>query len=135
MGKSLTELASYFLPLAQKLIDQANTAGLDVIIVDTGRTAAEQIQKLANGVSWTTHSKHEPQPPEGLSEAIDLAPRACILLKNWGPGDPRWRQLGEIGKSLGLLWGGDWTHINNGYGDQSHFEYIHPESGDTQEEA
>ena len=129
MGRSLDELASYFRPLAEALIDKANAQGLNVIIQDTGRTADEQTIKLATGVSWTTKSKHLPQPPEGKSEAIDLVPRACMALKNWGPGDQRWKQLGAIGEALGLRWGGRWRNLNGGYGDPGHFEYVHPSSG------
>ena len=135
MGRDLNELASYFLPLAQALIENADAAGLDVIVVTTGRTAFEQEQKIAEGVSWTSHSKHEPQPPEGKSEAIDLAPRALTLQKGWAPGDPLWQQLGAIGKKLGLAWGGDWKHVNGGFGDPSHFQYVHPVASTTMEEA
>lgn len=125
MGKSLGELASYMQPLAQALIDKATAAGLDPVVIDTGRTYEEQLGKLAQGVSWTKYSKHEPQPPEGKSEAIDIAPRAVMTLKNWAPQSDLWVQLGSIGKALGLKWGGDWEDTP----DPSHFEYVHePES-------
>jgi hypothetical protein len=121
MGRDLSELASYMLPLAQQLLDKATAAGLDPVVIDTGRTPAQQEQKIAQGVSWVTYSKHEPQPPEMKSEALDVCPRALLTEKNWAPGSPLWQQLGEIGKELGLRWGGDWTKK-----DFSHFEYIHP---------
>ena|SRR5438309_12024170 len=129
MGRNLDECASYCVPLFQELIDKANISGLDVIIQDTGRTPDEQKAKLAIGVSWTIRSKHLPQPPEGKSEAIDLVPRALMILKNWAPGDERWKRLGAIGEALGLRWGGRWVHLNGGYGDPGHFEYIHPGFG------
>jgi hypothetical protein len=129
MGTSLDECASYCIPLFEALIDKANAAGLDVVVEDTGRTVEQQSVKLAAGQSWTSNSKHLPQPPEMKSEAIDLVPRAVMALKNWAPGDPRWQQLGVIGESLGLRWGGRWTRLNNGYGDPGHFEYIHPSAG------
>jgi peptidoglycan L-alanyl-D-glutamate endopeptidase CwlK len=131
MGKNLNELASYMLPKVQALIDQANAAGLDVIIEDTGRTPVEQQVKLAQGVSWTTRSKHLPQPPEMKSEAIDLVPRAVLTLKYWGwNGTPAnshgdWLQLGELGESLGLEWGGRWTRCPS---DPGHFQYKHVET-------
>lgn len=118
-----TTAASYFLPIAQQLIEQANSAGLYVVIIDVDRTPAEQEQKLAEGVSWVTRSKHEPQPPEGKSEAIDLCPKSLLATKNWSPGSSLWAQLGAIGESLGLRWGGRWK-----VQDMGHFEYVHPAS-------
>jgi hypothetical protein len=119
MGNSLDELASYFRPVAEALIAALTEAGLEPVIIDTGRTPTEQVTKLAQGVSWTPYSKHEPQPPEGKSEAIDIAPKSLIGTKLWSPESPLWARQGAIGKSLGLRWGGDWTHVPK---DPSHFE-------------
>jgi peptidoglycan LD-endopeptidase CwlK len=123
MGKNLNELASYFEPLAQALLDKCAAMGVPCRIVDTGRTPAEQVTKLAQGVSWTPRSKHEPQPPEGKSEAIDIVPEAILVenKKDWDPTSPVWLVIGKIGESLGLRWGGAW--VTNP--DPSHFEYIH----------
>jgi peptidoglycan L-alanyl-D-glutamate endopeptidase CwlK len=121
MGKELSELASYFEPLAEQLINLCQAAGINVAIIDTGRTPAEQEQKIAQGVSWVSRSKHEPQPPEGKSEAIDLCPVDYLSMKLWNPQGPLWAQMGAIGKQLGLGWGGDWKE----HPDVGHFEYIH----------
>jgi hypothetical protein len=113
-------------PLAEKLLEQATNAGLDPVVEDTGRTEAEQEQKIAQGVSWTSRSKHLPQPPEGKSEAIDIVPRACIKLKYWGwngtveNSHPHWGKLIEIGESLGLTCGVHFPHPDPG-----HFQYKH----------
>lgn len=126
MGRDLQELASYMLPLAVELIRQCGEAGVDVRIVDTGRTPSEQEQKLAQGVSWVSRSKHEPQPPEGKSEAIDIVPMS-VLAENkpdWDPQHPDWQKIGPIGEALGLRWGGRWK----GHPDPSHFEYVNPDS-------
>ena len=131
MGNSLTELASYMLPLAQELIQRAAVAGIEPIVIDTGRTPAEQQVKIEQGVSWTLNSKHEPQPPEGKSEAIDIAPKSLLATKLWSPDSPLWMQLGAIGKEIGLEWGGDWPPNER---DPSHFQYIKPQlsGGNTQ---
>jgi hypothetical protein len=127
MGKDLTELASYMRPLVDELLTRATEAGLDPVIEDTGRTAVEQEQKLNLGVSWTTKSKHLPQPPEMKSEAIDIVPRACMSEKFWGwtgkvaISHPHWGRLIEIGESLGLKCGVHFSHSDPG-----HFEYVHP---------
>ncbi len=125
MGKSLEELASYFRPLAEELIAEGNDAGLDLVIEDTGRTPTEQASKLATGVSWTQRSKHLPQLPEELSEAIDLVPRACISLKYWGwngtveNSHPHWGQLIAIARTIrGIHCGVDFIHPDPG-----HFQY------------
>jgi peptidoglycan L-alanyl-D-glutamate endopeptidase CwlK len=39
---------------------------------------------------------------------------------NWDTNDPAWKRAGEIGKSVGLEWGGDWTRLK----DLPHFQYI-----------
>jgi hypothetical protein len=126
MGKDLNELASYMLPLAQELLDQASAAGLDPVVEDTGRTQIEQENNISNGVSWTTRSKHLPQPPEMKSEAIDVVPRACMSLKYWGwngtieNSHPYWGRLIAIGESVGLESGVHFPHPDPG-----HFQYIH----------
>lgn len=127
MGRSLDELASYFKPLAEQLLERATAKGLDPDVEDTGRTESEQSVKIALGVSWTKRSKHLPQPPEMKSEAIDVVPRACIKLKYWGwngtveTSHPDWGELIEIGRDLGLTCGVDFPHPDPG-----HFQYKHP---------
>src|SRR2546429_59843 len=124
MGKSLDELSSYFRPQAEALLQRATDAGLYPIVEDTGRTPEEQVVKLAQGVSWTQHSKHLPQPPEMKSDAIDIVPRECIALKFWGwygkveNSHPYWGKLIEIGKSLGLKSG-----VYFPRSDPGHFEH------------
>jgi len=127
MGKSLDELSSYMRPVAEELLSRATEAGLDPVIEDTGRTPTEQEQKINLGVSWTTKSKHLPQPPEMKSEAIDIVPRACISEKYWGwtgeveTSHPHWGRLIEIAESLGLKCGVYFPHPDPG-----HFQYVRP---------
>src|SRR5882762_10105006 len=124
MGKGLDELSSYFRPLAEALLAKATDAGLYPVIEDTGRTPEEQVIKVAQGVSWTQHSKHLPQPPEGKSEAIDIVPRECLSLKYWGwsgkveTSHPAWGKLIEIGKGLGMGCG-----VYFPKSDPGHFEF------------
>lgn len=123
VGASLNELASYFRPLAEQLLIECGRSGVPVRIVDTGRSLTEQRQKIAQKVSWTNNSKHLPQPPEGLSEAIDIVPLAVLSehKPDWDPTNPAWQIVGHIGRRLGLRWGGDWRETP----DPSHFEYVH----------
>ncbi len=123
MGNNLNELASYFEPLAMSLLSACSQAGVPCRVIDTGRTAEEQVRKLETKISWTSHSKHEPQPPEGKSEAIDICPLAILQEHklDWDPASPLWLRIGVIGEALGLKWGGRW----NLHPDPSHFEYVH----------
>lgn len=126
MGKDLNELASYMLPLAEEVLQKATDAGLDPVVEDTGRTPIEQENKISQGVSWTSRSKHLPQPPEGKSEAIDIVPRACMAQKYWGwngtveNSNPLWGKLIAIVESVGLKSGVHFPHPDPG-----HAEYIH----------
>lgn len=121
MGNSLDELASYVRPLCEQFLAICKERGLDIRVVDTGRTAAEQEQKIAQGVSWVSRSQHEPQPPEMKSHAFDVVPVDYMSMKGWNPAGPLWAELGEIGESLGLRWGGRWTN----HRDPGHFEFRH----------
>src|ERR1700733_3012487 len=122
MGNKMSELASYFQPLAQALVDKCN-ADFPRSIIDTGRTPEQQKLDLLHGVSWTENSKHLPQPPEMKSEAIDICPTAYLPMKLWNPTGPLWNRIGVIVESMGMRWGGRFPGIRR---DPGHAEYIHP---------
>lgn len=98
----------------------ASEAGIPVRIVSGFRSIPEQEQIYAKG-------RTEPGPivtkaPPGSSYhnyglAFDIVPEAYLGLKDWNPTGPLWDKLGEIGKSLGLEWGGDWRDP-----DKPHFQ-------------
>ncbi len=110
MSTSLADLDSRFYPIAETLIAQLR-AEFPITVVTTGRTPAQQADNVANGVSWTTQSKHLPQPPEGKSWAIDLAPTELIPTKNWSPKHPLWWKIASAAVALGLRSGMDWNGI------------------------
>lgn len=112
MSRMLEDLDAAFLPLAQELILQCLAADIPVIVITTRRTVDEQADAVVRGVSWVKHSKHQ----DGL--AIDLAPKPLLAEKNWAPHHPWWKQMGEIGESIGLIWGGRWLKTP----DPGHFE-------------
>lgn len=125
MSRALNDLAPVFKPLAMELLARAIEAGVPVLIVETKRTEAQHALNLANGVSWTNHSKHL----DGL--AIDIVPYSLYTIApggdklEWNSAAPAWQTLGAIGKRLGLRWGGDWTQK-----DMGHFEYVGPAAGE-----
>ena len=111
MDTSLESLDPSFRPKAEQLLNEAKGKGILLRVINTRRTATEQAINLKNGVSWVQHSKHQ----DGL--AIDVCPYELLHEKGWKPESPLWQQIGEIGKSLGLKWGGDWK-----VKDLGHFE-------------
>lgn len=131
MGNSLDALASYFRPQVDDFLARCQAAGIDLAIIDTDRTPTEQQMKLAQGVSWTEHSKHLPQAPEGKSEAIDVCPKEYLTMKLWNPTGPLWAQIGAIGEACGMFWGGRWeTHTDVG-----HLQYNPPTNAENVQEA
>ena len=112
---------------------------VSIIIVETRRTLATQMAYYSRGRmgkpeyvramyeaaglyqptdnecdtpnTWTLKSKHI----EG--RAVDLAPSRDGRSIWWDAPLSVWRRMGEIGKSAGLIWGGDWDTV-----DLPHFE-------------
>lgn len=108
-SRSLDDLDSRLRPLAEQVISDCESAGVPVTIITTLRSEAEQADEIARHQSWTAHSKHLPQPPEGKSLAIDLAPTACLDKPDWAPTDPTWWTIAMAGVRLGLRSGMDWS--------------------------
>lgn len=117
MSRALSDLSDRFRPLAQALLAKFVEAKIPVLIICTRRTQEEHEANLAKGVSWTKHSKHLD------GDAIDVCPFSQFMLHGsmklqWDPTDPVWAQMGLIGESLGLRWGGRWAQRDLG-----HFEW------------
>jgi hypothetical protein len=111
--RKLNDLAPECRPIFFELLARLTEAGIMVQIIDVLRTVEEQKVNLAKGVSATMNSRHLPQPPSGLSHAIDLCPYSIYALHGpdklqWDSSDPVWGIMGPIGEALGLRWGGRW---------------------------
>jgi hypothetical protein len=103
--------------LAPKVVDlilRCAEAGIGVVVIDTLRSEEEHRRNVAAGVSWVRRSRHLPNRA-GKAEAVDLAPEICTREKGWAPTHPHWRKMGEIGESLGLVWGGRWKVCDLGH--------------------
>ena len=123
MSRALNDLSPRFRSKVFEFIARCTEAGIPLLIVDTLRTPEEQEANLAKGVSWTTHSKHLPQPPDNKSLAIDVVPYSLYQLAGpdklaWDAANPVWPKIGEIGEHLGMTWGGRCKQK-----DMGHFEY------------
>ena len=138
-------LALRLQPLAQQLLAQARAAGLAPMIPSTGgaRTAAEQLGLYAKGRHHDDSGRwvyDDPSHHAGtVTNALPADAPHChrgavdVLLLEGGkvltmsatlPADEMARQLGlycqlgAMGESLGLVWGGRWKSIH----DYPHFE-------------
>lgn len=101
----------------QELVNKCAEHGFLIKVISTYRNAEYQ-NSLKKGTTKATayNSYHQ----WGL--AFDIAvfnPDGKTILNNWNPkkGD-NWFKAGEIGKELGIEWGGDWTSIK----DYGHFQ-------------
>lgn len=104
-------------PLAQTacrlFMAKCREAGLDIFITETYRPQSRQNELWEQGrtkpgkiVTWTMHSRHTSR------RAWDIACNGPILYDI-----EILNKAGEIGKSLGITWGGDWKDP-----DKPHFE-------------
>lgn len=112
--------------LAEQVIAEARRQGIVLVMIEGLRSGARQDKlyaqgrtapgKIVTGVksgrSWHQH---------GL--AFDVAMVGAKGQPHWPPGPADWNTVGNIGKALGLTWGGHFSRP-----DQPHFEY-HPGFG------
>ena len=113
MSRRLDDLSPAMRAKAFELLARLIEARIPVLIVDTLRTPAEHQKNLDAKVSWTTHSRHLD------GDAIDVCPYEEYAINgrqklNWGS-HPKWDEIGKIGKSCGLVWGGDWKQRDLGH--------------------
>ena len=98
-------------PLAQQFLDACNSLFKTRIVV-TWRDPATQNQCKSEGLSnaGAGQSPHNcTLDGEPASKAFDFAIFDDSVYIKDGK-DPRYAKAGEIAKSLGLVWGGDWNH-------------------------
>lgn len=117
LNTSLNTLHPYFRTVAVELIAKMVEAKIPIQIINTKRTQSQAKKLLLQGRSWTKNSKHL------IGHAIDLAPFEIYKLHgpdklNWDRDDPIWQEMGDIGRRIGLVWGGDWLKK-----DMGHFEF------------
>ena len=113
-------------PLYASFVAQAQARGIKTVTSCTYRPAALQDRYYASGRTAPgriiTNAKGGESPHnctlggKPASKAFDIYPVSGTALAP--AGDPRWKALAEIGKGLGLVWGGDFRSIK----DNPHFE-------------
>lgn len=120
MSKNLEDLHPYVKYLAEKFIQECKKQRIDVLIYSTFRSKEEQDKlysqgRTASGEKVTNAKGGYSYHNYGL--AFDCVP---IINKKaqWNRVD-LYNTMGEIGKSLGLEWGGDFKSIK----DRPHFQW------------
>ncbi len=117
--RDINELTENAQKACRLFLEECKRQGLNVLITETYRSQERQNKLYAQGrtasgkkVTWTRHSRHTSR------RAWDI----CQNVKGQEYSNTTFfRRCGEIAKSLGIIWGGDWSTP-----DMPHFEI--PES-------
>lgn len=117
MDNRITSLTPATQALAQQLIDACAKAGVPIKLASTLRTRAEQDALYAQGRTAPGQVVTQLRGGQSIHEtgqAFDIIPI------NGGYHAPTavWQQIGQIGKGLGLVWGGDFKTFK----DLPHFQ-------------
>lgn len=111
---NINDLCPELLAIYREWLIQCHAAGLATRAIVTWRSDVEQNTAKAKGLSNAAagESPHNCCDADGLpaSRAFDFAIYDHDASYVRQGSDERYRQAGEIGKSLGLIWGGDWHH-------------------------
>lgn len=112
--------------LCTALLERAEQAGVDAVLIETVRRRERQAWLYAQGRTRdgrvVTHAKpgetwHDPS----VRRAFDVVLLDPTGKAWWSAPVERWERLGAIGKGLGLTWGGDFKAIR----DLGHFQLDH----------
>jgi len=119
---NVNDLCTELLPIYREWMMQCNAAGLAVKAIVTYRSATDQNTAKAKGLSKAAsgESPHNCCDNDGnpASKAFDFACFDTDGKYITDGTDDSYRQAGEIGVQLGLVWGGDWS----GFKDWDHLE-------------
>lgn len=126
-SRSITDLHPDIQPLCREFLAQCHAESIFCFLTCTYRSNTEQDEDYAKGRTApgkiitnarAGQSKHNfTIADKPASKAFDVAVKGNDGL-DWDVTHPCWQRTGEIGKSLGLTWGGDFHSIK----DYPHFE-------------
>ena len=112
MSRDITRLSPVMQEKATLFLAECHRQGLDIVIICTDRSDADQAACYASGASNCKpgQSAHNAKDKQGnpSSEAFDVG--VIRSGKYIGNGkDPDYIKAGSIGESVGLAWAGRWT--------------------------
>lgn len=128
-SRSLNDLHPRLKERALVFLDRCRMKGIDVLIYCTYRSNKEQAELYAQG--RTKPGKIVTFAKPGRSKhnfTIDGKPASkafdCVPLVNgkpeWNANSPLWREIGQVGVEIGLMWAGNWQRFR----EKPHFELI-----------
>ncbi|HBI6833696.1 TPA: M15 family metallopeptidase [Listeria monocytogenes] len=110
---NVNKLANNTKAAARKLLDWAESNGIEVLIYETIRTKEQQAANVASGASQTMRSYHL------VGQALDFV-MAKGKTVDWGAyRSDKGKKFVAKAKSLGFEWGGDWS----GFVDNPHLQF------------
>lgn len=113
--RSINDLCPTLQIICREWLAQCKSAGLNVALITTWRSSTDQNVAKANGLSNASagYSPHNCCDKNGLpaSKAFDFGVFETSGKYITDGTDTRYRQAAEIGKALGLAWGGDFKSI------------------------
>jgi peptidoglycan L-alanyl-D-glutamate endopeptidase CwlK len=120
-SRSLDELVPPAKQRAQAFVEAAKAKGIDLLVTSTYRDHESQAALYAQG--RTTPGAVVTKAKPGQSWHNHRCALDVVALVNgkpvWSTTDPIWQKIGEIGKSCGLEWAGDWKDFK----EFPHFQY------------
>lgn len=110
---------------ARCMVELCAYAGIAVLVTQGLRTWEEQDALYAKGRTVPPLGKIVTKAKGGYSYhnfglAFDIVVLDAVGKADWNTAHPSWQRAAELGKSLGLEWGGDWKTFK----DVPHFQYI-----------
>jgi peptidoglycan L-alanyl-D-glutamate endopeptidase CwlK len=120
-SRNLEDLHPLVADKAMQLVQLAGAEGIEILVTSTLRTFEEQAELFAKGRTKPGAIVTNAKPGSSWHNfglAFDVVP----LVNGkaiWN--SPFWNQIGELGKEVGLVWGGDFKSFK----DKPHFEF-HP---------
>jgi LysM repeat protein len=110
----------------RSMIDLAAHAGLGLLVTQGLRTSEEQDVLYAKGRTvppigkqFVVTNARGGQSWHNFGLAFDIVVLDALGKNDWDVSHPGWAKAAELGKSVGLEWGGDWK----GFKDMPHFQY------------
>jgi len=112
---------------ARSMVEICAHEGIAILITQGLRTWDEQDALYAKGRTlaplgkpYTVTDAKGGQSFHNFGLAFDIVVLDSVGKADWDDTHPSWKRSAEIGKSLGLEWGGDWKSRK----DMPHFQYI-----------
>ena len=126
-SRRLEDLHPRLQPLARELLSRARAAGIPILIYCTYRNNDEQLELYKQGREKPGKIVTRAKPGQSPHNAMDAEGKPAALSFDTVPlkdgkavwdDEALWNNLGAVGRSVGLDWGGDWT----GFRDSPHFQ-------------